>query len=154
MLETFCRYDELAANDRWQALGRTARSCGAPEVISTASARAGEAVAVPTETRPRRFVTVRITGFPDGILDRLRTLAFRADEWYVELPDRGRFRLVPGTADDGLLLAVPDEVSAHPRFRFGPAIQALTVSAGRYGDASDAVLTYEFLSVPLQGGAG
>ena len=28
------------------------------------------------------------------------------------------------------------------------------VSAGRYGDASDAVLTYEFLSVPLQGGAG
>ena len=154
MLETFCRYDELAANDRWQALGRTARSCGAPEVISTASARAGESVAVPPETRPGRFVIVRITGFPDGILDKLRTLAFRADEWYVEMPDRGRFRLVPGTADDGLLLALPSGLNAHPRFAFGPAITSLTVSAGRYGDASDALLTYEFLSVPLQGGAG
>jgi hypothetical protein len=116
--------------------------------------RAGESVAVPPDARPGRFVVVRITGFPDGILDRLRTLAFRADEWYVEMPDRGRFRLVPGTADDELLLAVPDEVIAHPRFTFGPAIGALTVSAGRYGDASDAVLTYEFLSIPLQGGGG
>ncbi len=154
MLETFCRYDELAANDRWQVLGRSARTCGAPEVISTASALAGESVAVPAETRPGRFVIVRITGFPDGILDKLRTLAFRADEWYVEVPDRGRFRLVPGTADDGLIVAVPAELSAHPRFAFGPAITALTVSAGRYGDASDALLTYEFLSVPLQGDAG
>ncbi len=154
MLETFCRYEELAANDRWQVLGRTTRSCGAPEVISTASARAGESVAVPAETRPGRFIIVRITGFPDGILDKLRTLAFRADEWYVEMPDRGRFRLVPGTADDGLILAVPAGLSTHPRFAFGPAITALTVSAGRYGDASDALLTYEFLSVPLQGGAG
>ena len=152
MLETFCRYDELAANDRWQVLARTTRSCGAPEVISTASARAGESVAVPPETRPGRFIIVRITGFPDGVLDKLRTLAFRADEWYVEMPDRGRFRLVPGTADDGLILAVPAGLSTHPRFAFGPAITALTVSAGRYGDASDALLTYEFLSVPLQGG--
>ncbi len=154
MLETFCRYDELAANDRWQVLGRTTRSCGGPEVIAAASSRAGESVTVPPESRPGRFVIVRITGFPDGILDKLRTLAFRADEWYVELPDRGRFRLVPGTADDGLLLAVPDGVSSHPRFAFGPAITSLTVSAGRYGDASDALLTFEFLSVPLQGGAG
>ena len=95
-------------------LGRTTRSCGAPEVISSTSARAGESVAVPPETRPGRFVIVRITGFPDGILDRLRTLVFRADEWYVELPDRGRFRLVPGTADDGLILAVPAGLSTHP----------------------------------------
>ncbi len=152
MLETFCRYEELAANDRWQVLGRTTRSCGAPEVISTTSARAGESVAVPPETRPGRFIIVRITGFPDGVLDKLRTLAFRADEWYVEMPDRGRFRLVPGTADDGLILAVPAGLSTHPRFAFGAAITALTVSAGRYGDASDALLTYEFLSVPLQGG--
>jgi hypothetical protein len=154
MLETFCRYDELAANNRWQALGRTARSCGAPELISTASARAGESVDVPPETRPGRFVIVRITGFPDGILDRLRTLAFRADEWYVEMPGRGRFRLVPGTADDGLLLAVPAGLSANPRFAFGAGITSLVVAAGRYGDASNSVLTFEFLSLPLQGGAG
>jgi hypothetical protein len=133
-------------------LRRTTQTCGPPEILSTASARAGDAVAVPPESRPGRLVIVRISGFPDGILDRLQTLAFRADEWYAELPERGRFRLVPGTADDGLLLEVPSEVSAHPRFTFGPAITSLTVSAGRYGDASDAPLTFEFFSVPMQGG--
>ena len=107
MLETFCRYDELAANDRWQVLGRTTRSCGAPEVISTDVGAGGRVRRRPRRDAARRFVIVRITGFPDGILDKLRTLAFRADEWYVEMPDRGRFRLVPGTADDGLILAVP-----------------------------------------------
>ena len=135
-LEMLCRYDELAADDRWQALGRTARTCGAGEALGTVSARAGESVPVPPERRPDRFVVVRITGFPDGIIDRLRALVFRADEWYVELPDRGRFRLVPGTADDGLLLAVPAGLDAHPRFAFGPAITSLIVSAGRYGDGA------------------
>jgi len=157
-LQTLCRYEELAVSDRWQVLGRTNRSCGGAETLGTVSVPAGEAVVVPPEARPDRYVIVRITGFPDGILDRLRTLAFRADEWYVEMPDRGRFRLVPGTADDGLLLAVPPglgaQVSASPRFGFGPPITSLTVTAGRYGDASDAVLTFEFLSVPLQGGPG
>jgi hypothetical protein len=150
-LEMLCRYDEIAAGDRWQVLARTARACGAAETVGTTSARAGEPVAVPLDTRPDRFVVVRVTGFPDGILDRLRALVFRAEEWYVELPDRGRFRLVPGTADDGLLLAVPTSLSAHPRFAFGPAITSMTVSAGRYGDSSDARLTFEFLSIPLQG---
>lgn len=150
-LEMLCRYEELAAGDRWQVLGRTARTCGPAETLETVSTRVGDTVAVPPETRPDRFVVVRITRFPDGIVDKLRALVFRADEWYVELPDRGRFRLVPDTASDGLLLAVPAGLGAHPRFAFGPAITSLTVSAGRYGDASDALLTYEFLSVPLQG---
>jgi hypothetical protein len=150
-LEMLCRYEQLAADDRWQVLGRTARTCGPAETLASVSTPAGETVVVPPDARPDRFVVVRITGFPDGILDKAREILFRADEWYVELPDRGRFRLVPGTADDGLLLAVPAGLSAHPRFAFGPAIASLMVSAGRYGDASDALLTYEFLSVPLQG---
>lgn len=149
-LEMLCRYEELAASDRWQALGRTGASCGAAEPLGTVTAPAGTPVAVPAEGRPGRFVVARVTGFPDGLADRLRALLFRADEWYVEIPDRGRFRFVPGTADDGLLLAVPAEVAAHPRFAFGPPIRSLTVEAGRYGTESDAPLTWEFLSVPLQ----
>ena len=153
MLETLCRYEELAASDRWQVLGRTDRACGPPEAIGTATARAGESVVVPEETRPDRFVVVRIGGFPDGLLDRLRALVFRADEWYVEFPDGAIHRLVPGTADDGLLLAVPASVdeAVHPRFAFGSPIASLRAYAGRYGDSSDATLTYEFFSVPLQG---
>jgi hypothetical protein len=149
-LETLCRYRSVASSDRWEAMDRTEFTCGEPEPLSTVGARAGEAIAVPPETRPERFVIVRITGFPDGLIDKARALAFRADEWYVELSDRGRFRLVPDTAADGLLMAVPEEIPAGPRFRFAPAITSLTVSAGRYGDASDELLTFEFLSVPMQ----
>lgn len=149
-LEILCRYDELAANDRWQVLGRTERTCGEPERLATIAARAGETVTVPPEPRPDRFVVVRVTGFPEGPLDRLQALLFRADEWYVELSDRGRFRLVPGTADDGLLLAVPGAVAFGERFAFGPPISSLAVSAGRYGERSDATLTFDFLSVPLR----
>ena len=116
------------------------------------TARAGETVAVPAAPGGDRFVIARVTGFPDGPLDRLQALLLRSDEWYVELADRGRFRLVPDTADDGLLLAVPGAVRFHPRFAFGEPITSLVVSAGRYGERSRAPLTFEFLSVPVRGG--
>jgi hypothetical protein len=147
-LEMLCRYDELVATDRWQVLGRTDRTCAAAEVISTMTALAGERVTVPTETRPDRFVIVRISGFPDGIGDRVRATLLRADEWYVEVGDRGTYRFVPGTAGDGLVVAVPAGLAFHPRFAFGPPVASLTVSAGRDGTSSDAMLRYEFLSVP------
>jgi hypothetical protein len=116
------------------------------------TARAGERVTVPTETRPNRFVVVRISGFPDGIGDRVRATLLRADEWYVEVGDRGRYRFVPGTAGDGLVVAVPTGLTFHPRFAFGPPVASLIVSAGRDGISSDAMLTYAFLSVPMDGG--
>lgn len=149
-LETACRYVAVAANDRWEVLDRTQFSCGDPESIGTVTARAGEVVAVPKEARPDRFVIVRVSGFPEGIFEKLRAAVFRADEWYIDVGDRGHFRLVPGTANDGLLLAVPVDTAAGPRFAFDAPIISLKVSAGRSGEASDATLTYEFLSVPQQ----
>jgi hypothetical protein len=154
-LETICRYEELAADDRWQALGRTAASaCGAPEALGTVTARAGELVTVPAAPSPDDIVIVRVSGFPSGVFERLKALLYRADEWYIELGDRGRFRLVPETADDGLLLAVPDSLGWSERFAFGGPIPRLTVSAGRYGDQSDATLTFDFFSLGYRAGSG
>jgi hypothetical protein len=149
-LETSCRYVAVAASDRWEVLDRTQFTCGDPEPLGTVIAKAGEVVAVPKETRPDRFVIVRISGFPDGIVDKLRAAVFRADEWYIDVGDRGHFRLVPGTANDGLLLAVPVDTAAGPRFAFGAPISSLEVSAGRSGEGSDSTLTFEFFSVPQQ----
>ena len=106
-------------------------------------------MSVPAAPNPADIVIARITGFPSGVAERLKALIYRADEWYVELGDRGRFRLVPETADDGLVLAVPGSVGWSDRFAFGPPITTLTVSAGRYGDQSDAELTFDFYSVPF-----
>jgi len=146
MLETFCRYREMRAIGMWQVLGASGGSCGPAEPLKTVTAREGEAVAVPVETRPGRFVTVRIHGLEPSLLERLKTALWKADEWYVTIADV-RYRLVAATASDGLLMAVPPAADGSGRFAFGPPIESLSVES-RSGD-HDRSLTYEFESVPL-----
>ena len=61
-----------------------------------------------------------------------------------------RFRLIPATAVDGLLLAVPPAADGSGPFAFGAPIRTMTVKQGQSGRDSTANLTYEFLSVPLR----
>jgi hypothetical protein len=148
-LEMLCRYREILANERWEVLARTNSACAPAERLSSTTARAGEHVAVPSDVPPGRFLVVRVRGFPDGVLDRLGEVLYRAQEWWVRIDGQGRFRFLPATAADGLLLAVPDSIRMSPNFAFGPPITGLTITAGRFDDASDAMLTYDFESVPL-----
>ena len=147
-LERLCRYEQLVAGDRWQVLGATGRQCGPPVPLQTIRARAGEPVVVPTPPSDDDFVIVRVHGVEGGLVDRIRTALWEAGEWYIEVDGR-RFRLVPGTADQGLLLAVPPAAQGSEPFAFGPRIDSITVSAGKNGRESDDTLTYEFLSVPM-----
>jgi len=148
MLETFCRYDEISVTERWQVLARTGRTCGTPEPLGTVSARAGEPVTIPVETRPDRFVTVKIDGLEPSLPGRIRDLLYKAPDWYVRLDDT-RHRLIPGNAGDGLLLAVPPSADGTGRFSFGEPIETLTVTQGEDGRGSDAPLTFTFESVPF-----
>jgi hypothetical protein len=149
-LETFCRYEQVAVSTVWQVLARTGRSCGAPEALATLSAHAGAAVEVPVEARTGRFVIVKVGGLEPTVLGQLREALAKAPDWYVTL-DGTRYRLVPGTAGDGLLLAVPRSADGTGPFAFGPPIRTITIAAGPTGRDSAATLTYEFLSVPLDG---
>ena len=146
-LETFCRYAQTAATDRWQVLERTPGSCGPPETLGTVTARVGEAVSVPVETRPDQFVTVKIGGLEPTLLGRLRSVLAKGPDWYVWVDDT-RYRLVAGTAKDGLLLAVPPIADGTGPFAFGAPIRTLKVVLGQDEQRSDATLTYEFSSVP------
>jgi hypothetical protein len=150
MLETFCRFDEISATERWQVLARTDRSCGAPESLGKVSARAGETVTIPVETRPDRFVTVKIDGLEPSLPGRIRDALFKAPDWYVKL-DETRYRLIPGTAGDGLLVAVPPSADGTGHFAFGPPIRTMTVTQGESGHGSQAPLTFTFESVPRSG---
>jgi hypothetical protein len=149
-LETFCRYEQIAVSNVWQVLARTGRSCGAAEALGTISARAGEAVEVPIEARPDRFVIVKVGGLEPSVLGQLREALAKAPDWYVML-NGTRYRLVPGTAGEGLLLAVPRAANGTDRFAFGPPIRMIAIAAGPTDRDSAATLTYEFLSVPLDG---
>ena len=61
-LEIFCRYHQRISTARWQVLDRTTGSCGPPEPLSVVTAREGETVTVPVESRPGRFIIVRVHG--------------------------------------------------------------------------------------------
>jgi len=147
MLETFCRYDQISATDRWQVLARTDRSCGPAESLGTVTARAGEPVTIPVETRPDRFVTVKIDGLEPSLLGRVRDILYKTPDWYVKLDDT-RYRLIPGTAGDGLLVAVPPSADGTGHFAFGPPIKTMTVTQGEGGHGSKEPLTFTFESVP------
>jgi hypothetical protein len=149
-LEMFCRYGQVAATDSWQVLAPTGRTCGPPEPLGTVSAKAGAPVTVPLEARPDRFVIVKITGMEPSLLGRVRAALTRGQDWWIRLGD-SRYRLIQATAADGLLMAVPPAADGSPPFAFGPPIQTIAVAAGLSGRDSSATLTYEFLSVPLQG---
>jgi len=148
MLETFCRYDEVAANQRWEVLAQAARHCGTPEPLATVTAKPGQAVAVPLDPRPDRIVIVRVHGINDSLVDRVLTTVYKASEWYVTLGGLGRYRLVPDTAQDGLLMAVPSTIHRSPGFDFGPPIASISITR-RNRFPAPGPLTYEFLSVPL-----
>jgi hypothetical protein len=145
MLETFCRYRELSSIRGWQVLSRSGGSCGPAEAITTIEAREGVAVQVPVESRPDRFVIVRVHGLEPSILGRLRTTLYKPEEWYVTVGGV-RYRLVTPTASDGLLLAVPPVADGTGDFAFGPPIESISIESRQKGKR---LLTYEFQSVPL-----
>jgi hypothetical protein len=147
-LETFCRYEQIAATDAWQVLARTDRSCGPPEPLATVSARPGEPVAIPVETRPDRFVIVRVHGPEPSLPGRIGSALLKAPDWYVTLDDT-RYRFVPPTAQDGLLVAVPPSADGTGPFAFGDPIRTIAITQGLEGGRSEGTVTYEFLSVPL-----
>jgi hypothetical protein len=146
-LETFCRYRQVAATPRWQVLERTSASCGPSQPIATVTAQAGTAVPVP-QASTDAFLVVRIHGITGSGRERLKAILYKGTEWYVKLDDT-RYRLVPGTAADGLILAVPPSVDGSYPFAFGAPIRTISVSAGINGRESQASLTYEFQRVPL-----
>jgi hypothetical protein len=145
MLQTFCRYRELSSIASWQVLGLSGGSCGPAEPLGAVEAAEGVAVQVPVESRPGRFVIVRVHGLEPSLLGRLRTTLYKPGEWYVTV--RGvRYRLVTPTASDGLLLAVPPAADGTGEFAFGQPIDSISIAGRQKGKR---ILTYEFESVPL-----
>jgi hypothetical protein len=147
VVEVFCRYRQVDSTARWQLLERTSGSCAPPQPMATVTAAAGTAVPVP-DAPAGAFVVVRVRGINASWFDRIKTVLYKGTEWYVRLDDT-RYRLVPGTAGDGLLLAVPPQADGTAPFAFGPPIRRISISAGIDGRESHDMLTFEFQSVRL-----
>jgi hypothetical protein len=137
-----CNFAPLFTSERWQVLGRVPDRCGPTRELRTEAASAGEAVLVP-KPRPDSVVYVRIDGAGVSGLERAQTFLYRANSRHLTVNDRTRYRLVPETAGDGLLLrAAPGVAAPGP---FDPIPEAHTIAVDGGADH----LTYSFYEVRL-----
>ena len=147
-LATLCNFEVLSTSLVWQVLGRVPDRCGEPELIESVEAAYGEEVAVP-QAGPGEVVFVRIDGAAVEGLEKLRTLLFRARFRYAAV-DGASYRLVPGTAADGLLLDGSPKLVGEGPWAEAPGAETIEL-VGLEGD-----LRYDFyaMSVARSGGAG
>jgi hypothetical protein len=133
MRAVLCHFAPLTASIRWEVLGRTADRCGEPVPDGTVESHYGEPVAVPQPGRGE-VVFVRIHGAGVGGLEKLTNFLLHARSRHVLINSTARFRLVPETAEDGLLM-VGDPALAEPEGAYSPLPQAQTIEVeGPGGD--------------------
>jgi hypothetical protein len=116
-----CNFVPLYTDERWQVLGRVSDRCGSERPLGTVEAAAGQAVPVPTPGRGSA-VFVRIDGAGVEGLERVQTFLFHAGSRHATVNGEARYRLVPETAGDGLLLRAAPALT-------GPAGQAVEAGA-------------------------
>lgn len=142
-VERLCRYRELAVDGAYQVLADSGRQCGAETPLATVTAALGERVNVPAAPSPDDIVLVRVHGVGEGVLAHLRSALWRTPDWHIEI-DGINYRLVPGTAVDGLVLAVPTAAQGSAPFAFGVPTRTIAISGSSLGGSGG--LTYEFLT--------
>jgi hypothetical protein len=135
MRATLCHFRPLVGSSRWLVLGRTADRCGAPHLIEKVDGHYGEAIKVP---RPGKgeVVYVRIHGAEVGGIEKLTNFLLHARVRHILVNGETRYRLVPETAADGLLVA-GDPKLVEPEGTYSPIGQTKTIEIeGPGGDLS------------------
>jgi hypothetical protein len=140
-----CRLRPLRTTALWQVLRPAPDRCGAERPLGSVETGYGERVEVP-RARSNEAVIARIHGAEVAGLERLRSLLFRARLRFVDVNDgEASFRLVPGTAGDGLIMSVPARLDFPAPFALSPGVSSLELS-GASGD-----LRIDFYALPLSG---
>ncbi len=138
-----CNFAPLYTSERWQVLGRVPDRCGPERALGTVEAEAGQAVPVPTP-EPGTVVFARIGGVGVSGLERVQNFLLHARSRHAVVDGETRYRLVPETAGDGLLMRAAQGVS--PPGPFDPVPEARTIAV----EGGSATLTYEFFSMSVR----
>jgi hypothetical protein len=138
-----CNFAPLWEDERWQVLGRVPDRCGPERALGSVSAAAGDAVPVPTPGAGE-VVFARIHGAGVSGLERVQALLFHAASRHAVVNGETRYRLVPETAGDGLLLrAAPGIAKPGP---FDPVPEAKTLAVEGGADR----ITYDFFALQVR----
>lgn len=121
-----CDYRAVRTTRRWQVLYPTADRCGRERPIGHLETETGRPVRVPPPPRGT-FVFARIHGLEVSGPEQLRTLLYRARQRTATVNGNRTWRVVPGTAADGLILAAAPGVDFPAPFALAPRARTLTL---------------------------
>jgi hypothetical protein len=145
-----CHYRQLPVSQpRWQVLAHAGDRCGAPRPLGTVFARVGDTVPVPDPGDPDAIVVARVRGLDGSPLYALRAALLRIPHVHVALDGDRRYRLVPGTAANGLIVRSPAILGFDEPFAPGSAATLRVEHGGGLGLGD--TLTIEFVAVPVIG---
>lgn len=140
-----CHYQLLQATTNYSVLGRIANRCTRPaRLLETVRADWGVGVPVPSTPRGRWLVYVRIDATWNTELERLESLLLKAPARWIQLDSGPIYRLVTGTAADGLLLDAPAGVDYPAPFNLAPGAKELTVLRSAVVAIGGPPVTYSF----------
>lgn len=138
-----CNFKIVRASERWQVLARTPDRCGPSRPLGSVEASPGEEVDVPAPG-PREVVWARIDGVEVGGLERLLTFVSHARTRHAIVDGDRSYRLIPGTAADGLMLRSSDGIGGKGAFAQIP--QARTIAVTGVSDQ----LHFTFFAMPVR----
>lgn len=125
--ETVCNFVPVHTTETWQVLERVPNRCGPQKLISEAEANAGESVQVPQAHRGE-LVLMDIEGVKVEGLEKLRSLLWRPRVRLASLNDGLVVsRLVPDTAEDGLVVSRDSRLDSTDGFEQLPEVENLKV---------------------------
>ena len=127
-----CNFVPLHTTARWQVLGRMSNRCSSPQLIRSVDASSGTTVPVPEPGR-NEVVFVRIYGAGVSGLERLSTFLLHARTRRVVVNGAQSYRLIPGTASDGLLLWGSDRIAERGAFSQIPQARTIEVTGANGG---------------------
>jgi hypothetical protein len=137
-----CRFRVIAATQRWQALARAPDRCGPSRPLRTVEASPGEEVRVPAPGRSE-VVWVRIEGVEVDGLERLTAFLAHAKTRHAILDGDRSYRLIPGTATDGLMLRGSNGIGGKGAFAQIPQAKTIAVTG------VDGNLRFSFFAMPV-----
>lgn len=143
-LAAVCNFVPTLTIGPWQVLSRVPDRCGDQHLVSSRRAEPGQAVPVPQAGRGE-LVLLRLEGAGVEGLERLRALLWRARPRFAVV-NGGRFsyRLVPGTAGDGLIVSRDRSLSRRGELVELPQVRNLRV------DGADGPLRFDFYRVAIE----
>ncbi|HEU4393352.1 MAG TPA: hypothetical protein VFR04_06925 [Solirubrobacterales bacterium] len=139
-----CHFTVVQASERWQVLARTPDRCGPSRPLGSVEAGPGEVVAVPAPG-PHEVVWARVDGAEVGGLERLLTTLAHARTRHAIVNGERSYRLIPGTAGDGLMLRSSNGIGGRGG-AFAQVPQARTIAITGVGNR----LHFTFFAMPVR----